>query len=41
MAEEIARVVPVIEALAVSTSVPISVDTSRPEVMREAVAAGA
>ena len=41
MAEEIARVVPVIEALAGTTSVPISVDTSRPEVMREAVAAGA
>jgi len=41
MAEEIARVVPVIDALARSISVPISVDTSRPEVMREAVAAGA
>jgi dihydropteroate synthase len=41
VAEEIARVVPVIDALARSISVPISVDTSRPEVMREAVAAGA
>jgi dihydropteroate synthase len=41
LADEIARVVPVIEALARSTSIPISVDTSRPEVMREAVAAGA
>ena len=41
VAEEIARVVPVIDALARTTSVPISVDTSRPEVMREAVAAGA
>jgi len=41
VADEIARVVPVIEALARSTSIPISVDTSRPEVMREAVAAGA
>jgi dihydropteroate synthase len=39
--EEIARVVPVIEALAMQTSVPISVDTSKPEVMRAAVAAGA
>jgi dihydropteroate synthase len=39
--EEIARVVPVIEALAKQTSVPISVDTSKPEVMRAAVAAGA
>lgn len=41
VAEEIARVIPVIDALARTTSVPISVDTSRPEVMREAVAAGA
>jgi dihydropteroate synthase len=39
VAEEIARVIPVIETLARTTSVPISVDTSRPEVMREAVAA--
>ena len=41
VAEEIARVVPVIYNLARTTSIPISVDTSRPEVMREAVAAGA
>ena len=41
VAEEIARVVPVIDTLARTTSVAISVDTSRPEVMREAVAAGA
>ncbi|MFC9554629.1 dihydropteroate synthase [Rhodococcus sp. NPDC056960] len=41
VAEEIDRVVPVVAALAESTSVPISVDTSRPDVMREAVAAGA
>jgi dihydropteroate synthase len=41
VADEIARVIPVIEALARSASIPISVDTSRPEVMREAVAAGA
>jgi dihydropteroate synthase len=38
---EIARVVPVIEALALRTKVPISIDTSKPEVMRAAVAAGA
>jgi dihydropteroate synthase len=40
-ADEIARVVPVIEALAKQTDVPISIDTSKPEVMRAAVAAGA
>jgi dihydropteroate synthase len=39
--DEIARVIPVIEALAKQTSIPISVDTSKPEVMRAAVAAGA
>ncbi|MBT8086117.1 MAG: dihydropteroate synthase [Woeseia sp.] len=39
--DEIARVVPVIEALAGECSVPLSVDTSKPEVMRAAVAAGA
>ena len=39
--EEIARVVPVIERLARETAVPISVDTSKPEVMRAAVVAGA
>ncbi|MGF0311016.1 dihydropteroate synthase [Rhodococcus sp. IEGM1428] len=39
--EEIARVVPVIDALSRRTSTPLSVDTSRPEVMREAVRAGA
>jgi dihydropteroate synthase len=39
--EEIARIVPVIEALAKQTSVPIAIDTSKPEVMRAAVAAGA
>src|ERR1700753_3351636 len=38
---EIARIVPVIEALAKQTDVPLSVDTSKPEVMRAAVAAGA
>jgi len=41
VADEIARVVPVIEALAKQIDVPISIDTSKPEVMRAAVAAGA
>lgn len=40
-ADEIARVVPVIEALAKQVQVPIAIDTSKPEVMRAAVAAGA
>ena len=39
--DEIRRVVPVIEALAIRTSVPISVDTSKAGVMSAAVAAGA
>ena len=39
--EELQRVVPVIERLARETRVPISIDTSKPEVMRAAVAAGA
>ncbi|MGA0585612.1 dihydropteroate synthase [Dyella sp. KRB-257] len=39
--EELARVLPVIEALAARCAVPISIDTSKPEVMRAAVAAGA
>jgi len=39
--EELRRVIPVIEGLAGATSLPVSVDTSRPEVMRAAVAAGA
>jgi dihydropteroate synthase len=39
--EEIARVVPVIEALAGKVAMPISVDTSKASVMRAAVAAGA
>ncbi|HWG10067.1 MAG TPA: dihydropteroate synthase [Rhodanobacteraceae bacterium] len=38
---EIARVVPVIEALSRESGVPISIDTSKPEVMRAAVAVGA
>lgn len=39
--QEIARVVPVIERLARETLVPISIDTSKAEVMRAAVQAGA
>ena len=39
--DEIARVVPVIERLVSRAGVPISVDTTKPEVMRAAVAAGA
>jgi len=39
--EELRRVVPVVERLAKETAVPISVDTSKPGVMRAAVAAGA
>jgi len=39
--DELARVVPVIQRLARRASVPISVDTTKPEVMRAAVAAGA
>jgi dihydropteroate synthase len=39
--EELDRVVPVVERLARVTGVPVSVDTSRPEVMRAAVRAGA
>ena len=39
--EELRRVVPVIERLARETALPISVDTSHPDVMRAAVAAGA
>lgn len=40
-ADELRRVVPVIEALARRLPVPISVDTSKPEVMRAAADAGA
>ena len=39
--DELSRVVPVIERLARETALPISVDTSKPEVMRAAVEAGA
>ena len=39
--EELARVIPVIEGLRAGCELPISVDTSKPEVMRAAVATGA
>ena len=39
--DELRRVIPVIEQLSRETTVPISIDTSKPEVMRAAVAAGA
>jgi len=39
--EELDRVIPVIEAIARAVPVPISIDTSKPDVMRAAVAAGA
>jgi len=39
--QELDRVIPVIESIAPRLSVPVSIDTSKPEVMREAVAAGA
>jgi len=40
-AEEIARVVPVIEGLRARTAAPISIDTLKPAVARAAIAAGA
>jgi len=39
--DELKRVIPVIEQLIARTSLPIAIDTSKPEVMRAAVAAGA
>ncbi len=39
--EEMDRVLPVVEALHARIPLPISIDTSKPEVMRAAVAAGA
>ena len=41
IAQELERVIPVIERLVGQVDVPISIDTSKPEVMRAAVAAGA
>jgi dihydropteroate synthase len=39
--DELQRVIPVIEQLAKKSTLPISIDTSKPEVMRAAIAAGA
>lgn len=39
--QELDRVIPVIETISAQLSVPVSIDTSKPEVMRAAVAAGA
>ena len=39
--EELNRVIPVIEALSKTSNVPISIDTYKPEVMRQAILAGA
>ncbi len=39
--QELDRVIPVIEALRDATALPISVDTSKPQVMRAAISAGA
>ena len=39
--EELDRVLPVVEAVAASVAVPVSIDTSKPVVMRAAVASGA
>lgn len=39
--EELDRVIPIIESIRAVLDVPISVDTSKPEVMHEAVSAGA
>ena len=41
VADELQRVIPLIEQLVARTSLPIAIDTSKPEVMRAAVAAGA
>lgn len=39
--EEMDRVIPVIEAIRANSAIPISIDTSKPQVMREAIQAGA
>jgi dihydropteroate synthase len=39
--EELDRVIPVISAIAARFDVPVSIDSSKPDVMREAVSAGA
>ncbi len=41
VAEELERVIPVIEAIRSESAIPVSIDTSKPEVMRAAVDAGA
>ncbi len=41
LAEERRRVLPVLEALGTEVSLPVSVDTMKPEIMRDAVRAGA
>jgi len=38
--EELRRVIPVIEALSAVSTVPLSIDTYKPEVMRQSIAAG-
>lgn len=38
--EELSRVIPVIQALSAVSTVPLSIDTYKPEVMRAAIAAG-
>ncbi|MDH3901925.1 MAG: dihydropteroate synthase [Xanthomonadales bacterium] len=39
--QELDRVIPVIESIVSQLEIPVSIDTSKPEVMREAVSAGA
>jgi dihydropteroate synthase len=39
--EELQRIIPVIEAIRAESDIPVSIDTSKAQVMREAVAAGA
>ena len=39
--DELERVIPVIEALTKEINVPISIDTSKPEVMEQAISSGA
>jgi len=41
VAEELDRVIPVIESVVAETGLPVSIDTSKPQVMEAAVAAGA
>ncbi|MDP3678206.1 MAG: dihydropteroate synthase [Methylotenera sp.] len=40
LGEELSRVIPVIEALSAVSTIPLSIDTYKPEVMRAAIAAG-